>query len=257
MALNKIIWAILNPLTIGLLCGFTAVVFECLGRRRCALALGAMSLLLVYALSTPALTLLTGRTLEEDYPYVPMDKVPSADAILCLGGGTGSNTNFCPYAILYSAADRPYYAASLWKAGKAPIVIVSGVDAENADGKFLMDLGVPQEAIAMENKAKNTEENAKFVKDVFNRVEHIRRVGGWKPKVLLVTSAWHMRRSMLMFKKYAPEVEVFPAATDHECLRGTGVMQWCYLVPNAVCIEFNLRYLHEWAGWLFYKLFRK
>lgn len=251
---NKLFWVIGNPLTIGLLCGLAAIVFGCLGRRRCALAFGAMPLLLVYALSTPALTLLTGRILEEDYPYVPMDEVPSADAILCLSGGTGSSTNFCPYAILYSAADRPYYAASLWKAGKAPVVIVSGIGAENADGKFLMDLGVPKEAIALENKAKNTEENAKFVKDVFNRVEH---VGGWKPKVLLVTSAWHMRRSMLMFKKYAPEVEVIPAATDHECLRGSGVMRWCYLVPNAACIESNLRYLHEWAGWFFYKLFRK
>ena len=37
---------------------------------------------------------------------------------------------------------------------------------------------------------------------------------------MIVTSAWHMRRAKLMFEKYAPELEIIPAACDHEATLG-------------------------------------
>lgn len=254
--INKVFWCIGNPLTLCFLGSLVAIVLGYKGFRRLSTVVGGLSLLLFYALATPALTLLTGRPLEKNYPYVPIDEIPSADAIICLGGGIGANTNFCPYPLLYTAADRSYYAATLWKMRKAPIVIVSGEGSENSDGKFLLDLGVSKEAIILERDALNTEENAKCIQKLFSKNGKMFRDDGGIPKVLLVTSAWHMRRSLLMFEKFASGIEVVSAATDHECLRGAGKMQWEYLVPNAACIEMNLRFLHEWAGWLFYKWFR-
>ena len=67
------------------------------------------------------------------------------------------------YAELYQSADRAYFAAALWKTGKAPIIIPSSGNAINCDAKFLKDLGVPESAVVVENGAKNTEENAKRI----------------------------------------------------------------------------------------------
>jgi len=57
------------------------------------------------------------------------------------------------------------------------------------------------------NVVKRRQENAKFVETV------LATKNTKNAKILLVTSAWHMRRSLLMFKKYVPKLDVIPAAT--------------------------------------------
>ena len=258
--INKIIWALVNPLSLILVGFVISLIFFGLRRKRFALFFCATSLLTLYILSTPALTLLTGRTLECMYPYVASADFDAVDAIICLGGGLGESPKFCPEPLLNGAADRPYYSSKLWMAGKAPIIILSGVGVENTDARFLLDLGVPETAIVVENRARNTEENARYVECLIKERQNPRLDGAipdkGKTKALLVTSAWHMKRSLLMFNKYAQSLDVVPAATDHECLRGDGVMKWGYLLPSATCIEQNTRYIHEWLGWACYKYMR-
>lgn len=151
------------------------------------------------------------------------------------------------------AADRAYFAAKLWHAGKAPIVVPSCNGVDDADVKFLKDLGVSASAIVPENKAVNTEENAKFVRQIVTE-----RLGtGKTAKILLVTSAWHMRRSLLMMRKYASDVRVIPAPCDFEatqcCHKGFG-KSWLYPMPGWFTV--NAAYFHEWLGYWGYKLFR-
>lgn len=232
-----------------------------LHRKKVALLIGTPTIICLYLLATPALTLLTGRTLEYGYPYVPLNNVETADAIVCLGGGVSESLCFCPEPLLNAAADRPYYSAVLWKAGKAPVIIPSGVGIKNSDAKFLLSLGVPENVIVVENSARNTEENARLVEQLIKAVQEnqidTKMTGNRKPKILLVTSAWHMKRSLLIFSKYASGLKVVPAPTDHECLRGDGAMRWEYLRPDAACIELNVRYIHEWMGWIYYKYFKR
>ena len=278
-SLNKLVWMLANPLALGLLLlglgltlkivGLFAVKSDTRKRRVYKVAWGmvAVSLLWFWLWGTKAWTRVVGCSLERDFLVEGTDgmrmraavEYPQVDAIVDLGGGCGANTNLFPYALLNAGADRAYFSALLWKAGKAPVIIPSGSGLDMADKLFLMDLGVPEAAIIVENAARNTEENAKFVEKLINsRVERVDEKGAevHKPKVLLVTSAWHMKRSLMMFAKYVPNVECIPAACDFETIKGDGFVV-SDLLPDTGAFECNCRYFHEWLGIWGYKYFRR
>ena len=257
--LNKIAWGILNPALLGCLLAFSGLfvlAIKSFGRRgrQIGICLVGCATLWFYIWSTPMFTRIIGVTLERDFlvgdRWPDVSNFPVCDVIADMGGGIGASTNISSNAYLNSSADRAYFSALLWKAGKAPIVMPSGIGLVNADCKFLLDLGVPDSAIIVENKARNTEENAKLVGALVAE-----RIQGRRPKVLVVTSAWHMKRTMLMFEKYAPHIDVIPASCDFECAP-TGPFKWGELVPSAEMIGRNSVYFHEWLGYWGYKLLR-
>ena len=126
--------------------------------------------------------------------------------------------------------------------------MTSNSGAERCDNILLMDLAVPESAIKLETSARNTEENAKFVAKML----------GNNKKILLVTSAWHMRRSILMFKKYAPGVEVIPAATDFESLSGfSESISLNDFKPDGGTLATNIAMFKEIVGYWGYKLLRR
>lgn len=263
--INKSVWVVLNPMTVGLMLILLGIVLRRF--RRISLGCAVCAAIWFYLLSTRLGLSLVGAPLEREFlangRMADAESYPTADVILDFGGGVGANANVSKYAELYQSADRAYFAATLWKAGKAPIIIPSSGNAINCDAKFLKDLGVPESAIVVENEAKNTEENAKLVRKM---VEKWRggEVKGWsggevekRPKVLLVTSAWHMKRSLLMMKKYASELEVAPAPCDFEATQMTlGGFEWAWLKPDPSVFFFNSVCLHEWLGYWGYKLLR-
>ena len=116
-----------------------------------------------------------GGALEREWTAVKAEEAPEADAIVLLGGGMGSNTNVYPnaemYSDMWSGADRVWHAARLWKAGKAPIVIPTGCGEKESAVPLLRDLGVPDEAMRVGDKARNTEENARFVERIL-KISH-------------------------------------------------------------------------------------
>ena len=235
-----------------------------------------------------------GGALEREWPVVRAEDAPKADAIVLLGGGMGSNMNVYPYAEMWNGADRVWHAARLYKAGKAPIVIPTGCGERESAVPLLHDFGVPDEAILVEDKARNTEENAKFVEKMINgrvervdrvegsggidsrveRVDRVEEVGkngrvdrvervekkegeGRKHRVLLVTSAWHMRRAVLMYRKYAPSLEVIPAATDYEATVITGYpFAFKDIWPDANMLFCNSYIFKEYLGYWGYRLAR-
>ena len=267
--LNKIVGAIVNPITMTLILLVIGMILCARGRKRLALGFVGSGVLWLWLWSTPMMYRWVGLGLEREWPVVLAEDAPKADAIVILGGGMAANTNVYKYAEMWSAADRVWYAARLWKAGKAPIVIASGTGEREATVPLLRDFGVAEAAIVVEDKARNTEENAKFVETVLNRVERVDRVDGEgvysrvereegrRPTILLVTSAWHMRRSVLMFKKYAPNLEIVPAATDYEALVRMGKgFRLEDLMPSADCLMANSYCFKEYIGYWGYRLFR-
>ena len=260
--LNKIVGGVLNPLVIGLV--MVVVSGLCLWRHwrktGFGLLIGAVAWLWLW--STPMMYRWMGGALESEWPVVKAEDAPKADAIVLLGGGMGSNTNVYPYAEMWNGADRVWHAARLYKAGKAPVVIPTGAGERESSVPLLRDLGVPESAIRVEPEARNTEENARFVEKLINsRVEHVERVDEkdveCKPRVLLVTSAWHMRRSVLMYRKYAPSLEIVPAATDYEATVQTGrPFSVKDLWPDATMFYANSYILKEYIGYWGYRLMR-
>ena len=78
-----------------------------------------------------------------------------------------------------------------------------------------------------------------------------------RPKVLLVTSAWHMKRARLMFKKYAPGIEVVCAPADFEntfMARKTPFFK--AILPDPNVFYLNSVAFHEWVGIVGYSIFR-
>ncbi len=148
-----------------------------------------------------------------EFQHLPAAEVPRAEAIVVLGGATKPQSPPRPWVEVSEEGDRVLYAARLYREGKAPLMILSGgrIDwrgggpSESADmAELVQGMGVPESAILQDPTSRNTRENAVNVKQIMES-KGIRRV-------LLVTSAMHMPRSLMIFKKLG--IDAIAAPTD-------------------------------------------
>lgn len=286
VVINHVISFLTSPLSVAFVLLVAGASVACKWRR-IGLSVVGVGLVWLYCMSSGWMGLLLGLGLEREFPPARVESLPQADAIVVLGGGVGGHTNAVCYTELYTEADRVAHAARIWKAGKAPVVITSGCGELQASLPLLKELGVPEAAVLVENKARNTEENARFVADYVKSrrvstndsrqptaeaTDDSRRLttlstvstsqpsqlqtSNALPRVLLVTSAWHMRRSLLMFRKYAPGVEVVPAACDYEATIGSDQFKFKNFLPDAMSLLNNSNMLKEHVGYWGYRLLR-
>lgn len=190
--------------------------------------------------------------------YVPM-ALPNAEAIVVLGGAIRPQMAPRPDVDVTEAGDRPIYGAQLYKQGKAPIVILSGGriewqgggPPESADmAKLVEALGVPATAILQDPTSLNTYENAVNVKKILTQ----RGIN----RVLLVTSAAHMPRSMEIFKKQGIDVIAAPTdflVTEPELQKAhTTQGRILSVLPEAENLARLTRALKEYIGLFVYRL---
>ena len=247
--LNKIAWALLNPLVIGLLLAVAGIVFACLRKRKTCVGLLVSAVTWLWFWSMPLVSNALGASLESEFEPVSVEQLPQADAIILLGGGMGAATNVYPYANIFAAADRAWHSARIYKAGKAPLIVPSGSGCDCTEVPFLVDLAVPREAIHVEAESRNTEENAKFVAELLKERDH--------PKALLVTSAWHMRRALLMYRRYAPNLEIVSAACDYECTINRAQSSGIGIFPDVNAFAASSAMWKEVLGYWWYKIARR
>ncbi len=244
--LTKLLTWLVSPLVIGLVLGLLAWQQAYRGRRRRALlGLILTGLWFLVWTSTPFYGWF-GSTLENQYPPCRAEDMPTADAIVVLGGGM-EDSQAIPYPDMGGPADRVWHAARLYKAGKAPVVIPTGVGEDQTAVPLLLDLGVPASAIQVETASRNTDENARFTAALLTRLGARR--------VLLVTSAWHMRRARWLFERAG--VQVIPAATDYEAtIARERVDRWSLLglLPNPDAMGRNTVILKEYIGYWVYRV---
>ena len=246
--INKIVGFLVSPIGIAIFGGLLALLFAKRAHRRAAKWLGGLTVAWLWLWMTPIMTWIVGVPLEREFLVdgrVPMvEALPDADAIVLLGGAMGIETNLSSYAEMWSGADRVWQTARLYKAGKAQQVIATGNGARDSTLPLLKDFGVPSECVLFHD-ALNTEEEAKNVNAM-----------GYK-RILLVTSAWHMKRARLMFKKYAPNIEVVCAPADFEnSIVAARPFSFAAFLPDPGAFMGNSVALHEWVGIVGYKLFR-
>ena len=265
--LNKIVGYLISPVGFSMALVAAAVVLRMLKRRRLAGWAVVLALANFWLWSTPWMSKWMGVPLEAEFMVegrVPaVESLPQADAIVLHGGSMGIATNISPYAEMWASADRVWQAARLWKAGKAPVIYVMGGSVKLTTAGLLQDLGVPTNAVVFVEEPRNTEEEAKEVEKVerVERIVGVERVekveGENKKKVLVVTSAWHMKRTMLMYAKYAPGVEAVPAPCDFENTLGVDrACGWASLLPAPEMFMWNGVAFHEWLGYFGYKWLR-
>ena len=117
----------------------------------------------------------------------------------------------------------------------------SGPEAD-AMLQFLVDLGVPADRVLLEGRSRTTYENAR-------ETEQLLAAKGIE-RVLLVTSALHMRRAEATFR--AAGVDVVPAPTDFEVVTERSSTMLDYL-PDASALEGSSRAFKEYLGLLVYR----
>lgn len=144
-------------------------------------------------------------------------------------------------------------AYQLYKTGKVKKLLLTGgtgdilqknpSEAEEVQ-KFLLDVGVPASDIIIESKSRNTWENAIFTKQVLDD-KHPNET------YLLITSAWHIRRSIRCFEKAG--VEFVPFSVDFLSERD----RWApenSLIPDRTGFYLWEMLIKEWVGCIMYKL---
>lgn len=148
-----------------------------------------------------------------EWQHLPPEELPEAEAIVVLGGAIKPQIQPRPWVDVSEAGDRVLHGAQLYNAGKAPRIIFSGghinwggpAASESADMATLAAaMGVPRSAMLEDKTSRNTYENAVNVKQILE-AQGINRI-------LLVTSAIHMPRSLKIFEKQG--IETIPAPTD-------------------------------------------
>ena len=255
--LSKLIPPLIYPL--GLACVLMVVALVTLWKRpRVASVAITLALILLLVGGNSWTSRYLVRSLE--WQYLPSSELPSTDAIVVLGGATRS-VGFPRQTVeVNEAGDRLLYAASLYQQGKAPLIVLSGGmiewlgfgSAESmAMASILQQIGVPASAIIEERLSRNTYENVVNVKKILSE----RGID----QVLLVTSAMHMPRSLLIFKHLG--IAAIPAPTDFlvniydlQILSSTRHGWLLYLLPNANNLEQFSSALKEYFGLVVYRL---
>lgn len=185
------------------------------------------------------------RGLESDF------KIPKnlhGDVIMLLGGGVSDKAPDLTGVGAPSGdmLERTVTAVRIQKRLNVPIIVTGGVvfKGKAAEApivkRFLVDLGVPSERVIIEDKARDTIENAKYSKEICEK-------NGYKNPIL-VTSAYHMKRAVLSFKKVDMDVLPFPAGFRTWKNKRYG---WESYLPGSFG-DVNTA-IHEYLGLLLYR----
>ena len=243
---------------IGLACGLIALalVAQLFRWRRLALASTILGLLVIWVSSTPVFARLVYAQLEDQYPPIAIENLRRADVAILLGGSVKPQRPPHLAPDLNESVDRVWHAAKLFKAGKVDRILITGgnspwkeVSKPEADltADILVSFGVPRSALLIENKSRNTFENAHFSRPIWEGV-------GFETGYL-VTSAAHMPRALAVFKKAGYSVEA--AATDYQVSYpiAESVLDWLpsheglVLTTNAMK-EVIGTLVYRWRGWI-------
>jgi uncharacterized SAM-binding protein YcdF (DUF218 family) len=150
-----------------------------------------------------------------------------------------------------SSSDRLWQAYRLYKMGRIKkLVITSGsgyvFSKEMKEALFikeyLLSIGVPKTDLLVESESRNTLENATNTAKLFPVVK--------QHKVLLITSASHMRRASACFKKAGYRFDTY--TTDTQRFDVIGLEG--YLVPNSEALTIWGVLIKEMVGYSAYKI---
>jgi uncharacterized SAM-binding protein YcdF (DUF218 family) len=174
------------------------------------------------------------------------------DAGIVLGGMMTYDQHFDRLQF-YRGSDRLLQAIELYKRGYIKKIIFTGGSGSisHQDQKeayfvkrYLLTLGIPETDFFIESESKNTHENAIFTKSLLDKVN-------FKGNFLLITSAFHMRRSLGCFDKAGIITE--PYSTDRYA--GPRKFEFDHLfIPDASAMYDFSNLIHEIVGYITYKI---
>jgi uncharacterized SAM-binding protein YcdF (DUF218 family) len=247
--LHKILPFFLLPTGVTLL----LVVAGLLLRRR---GLCWAGIAVLWLSTTPVVGNFLMRATEGGQIRQPIAAAPKAQAIVVLSGGRRQPPGDTTVSE-WGDANRFYGGIELFKAQKAPLLIFTGGWAPwRPDAKpegdvligYAAELGVPRDRMLTTGRVMSTEEEARAVADLLARQPAARGT----QQILLVTSAFQMRRAVLQFSNAGLSVVPFPVDFKVSQQEQLTVLSF---IPNAGSLGSTETALREFYGRLYYQLF--
>lgn len=219
----------------------------CRPLRVLTVAIVALAILTAALLTLSTRTVSRGmiRRLEARVEPAAAAELCTAQAVVVLGGGTviGPRRD----RLSPEAESRLLQGFLLARELALPIVVTGGrvldderipTEAEIA-ARRLGELGLPSDRIIEEPRARTTAENARYTAEDLGFSE-----------VILVTSAWHMRRAMLSFEAVGIRAHPVPAPVHGDLRPWRPYM----LLPSIGALRDSTIVLHEMLGYLWYRI---
>ncbi|KKB07321.1 YdcF family protein [Devosia chinhatensis] len=247
-AASKVFWLMVQPTSLVLLLVLAGIGLLIGRRRRLAVTVLGLGALVQFLVGFTSLGYVLIQPLENRFsvPATPPERV---GAIIMLGGATMARPSTArQVSELNQAGDR--LTTTLWLAQTYPqarIVLSGGggflmgeteSEAETMR-RFLRSFGVSEERLLLEGESRNTAENASFTRDMLESVEG---------DILLVTSAFHMPRSVGIYREQGIDVIAWP--TDY---RSAGDQGFGIDIANPnQNLETATVAIREWVGLVAY-----
>lgn len=240
--LHKILPALLSPYSLFLICIIVGLV-----KRKYSIIWTA--LIVVLTLSTPVVSSFLFAQLEAvGSRKIPADMLP-ADAIVVLSGMTHSIRTEKGIISEWNDPDRFFGGMELIKAKKAPVIIFTkgklpwkiGPPESELLQATAIEMGVHPQQILVTGEVENTEDECREVKKILQSKGN---------RIILVTSAYHMRRAKITFDNKGLEVQSYPV----DFKLGEYAMTPMDFIPNAGSLATTEKCVKELIGTVYYAL---
>ncbi len=190
-----------------------------------------------------------------EYPWQRIDEhdAPTADAIIVLSSEGRPQAPGKSNIYEWGDPDRYLAGIRLFQKGKAPKLFFTG--GTTPFGKELKDegilykehaisLGIPSYAISTTRKVVNTAQEAIEIRRNLNQINS-------SSEILLVTSAFHMKRAKKLFERQGFLVHPFPVDfNNYRVSRWQSPYKW---IPNARSLNRSSNALREVLGRIIYR----
>jgi len=179
-----------------------------------------------------------------DIPPAPLKNSGPYSCAIVLGGFTSEDAN--GNGFFNASADRFIQGVKLLITGKVSHILISSGNGTLLHDNFteagwvktqLREFKIPDSCILIEDRSRNTIENAAFSKVILQN-SHL------QPPYILVTSAFHMRRSLGIFKK--TKIDVIPYPCNY--LAGKAKLSPDQFIPDAETLFKWNYYIKEVIG---------
>ena len=241
--LPKILPVFLSPIFIVLALAVIGVIMR---RRSFVVA----SVCLLYLASTPLVSEMIFKQVEQAAERLSPTEVPAADAIVALSAGMGWVKTKNGYVAEWPTPSRFLGGVELFMAGKAPLLVFTGGKmpwqaGDETEGQVLKRyaqlMQVPGDKILVTQQAENTEQEALGAKRLLDPNHK---------NIILVTSAFHMQRAKQLFERAGFAVFPYPVNIRVE---GDALTVMSFL-PDPRALYATHSALHEVMGRLYYQL---
>ncbi len=210
---SKIFWMLASPINLLLLASLIGVVLCYGGHARFGRGLALAAILILAAAATLPVGKLLIAPLEDRFPLPPLN-LPPPEGIIVLGGAIDDVVSQARHETVFDEggerlteavvlAKRYPQARVVYTGGSSSFAGVASTEALQAR-TFMSQMGIAPERVTIEDKSRNTDENARFTAAIV----HPQPSQRW----MIVTSAFHMPRAMGVFEKAGFQPIAYPVA---------------------------------------------